>query len=327
MTAPKPIALFLMGPTAAGKTELAIRLVEAGLCDIISVDSAQVFTGMNIGTAKPDSETLARAPHHLIDICDPADSYSAVQFKNDALPLMKAITKRGKVPLLVGGTMLYFKTLVEPMADLPPGDADVRTRLHEIWQNDGLRALVAELEKVDPIAHAKIDLQNPQRVQRALEVFHVTGRPISEFWAEGVHDGKGRLSDAAISEFPWQLVQYAVMPKDRSFLHERIALRFQQMLDLGFEQEVIELMARGNLHLDLPSMRCVGYRQMWKYLAGDIGFEQMKSEGIAATRQLAKRQLTWLRGWPQLSILASESDVNGQLDSILCDIGSRNKTK
>lgn len=325
MVPSKPTALFLVGPTAAGKTELAIQLVESGFCEIISVDSAQVFTGMNIGSAKPDAETLARAPHHLIDICDPAESYSAVQFKNDALPLMREISARGKVPLLVGGTMLYFKTLVEPMADLPPGDADVRARLQKQWQSEGLSVLVDELKRIDSVAHQRIDLQNPQRVQRALEVFYVTGRPISEFWAEGVHDGKGRLSESAIAEFPWQLLQYAVMPKDRSILHERIARRFQQMLDLGFEQEVAQLMARGDLHLDLPSMRCVGYRQMWKYLAGDIGWEQMKSEGIAATRQLAKRQLTWLRGWPELTSLASEVDAKDHLKSVIADLSAVNR--
>ncbi|MFQ3231879.1 MAG: tRNA dimethylallyltransferase, partial [Reinekea sp.] len=294
----KPSAIFLMGPTAAGKTDLALSLVEQGQCEIISVDSAQVFKGMDIGAAKPDAQTLARAPHHLIDIRDPAESYSAVEFRKDALKVMAEITSRGNTPLLTGGTMLYFKTLVEPMADLPPGDESIRKQLQTTFETKGLIPLLVELEQNDPIAFAKIDQKNPQRVQRALEVFRITGKPISSFWAKGVHDGKGSLAQAAVTDFPYRLKQFAVIPNDRKVLHQRIALRFQQMIDQGFEQEVRALYDRGDLHLDLPSMRCVGYRQMWQYFEGELSFDEMIERGVIATRQLAKRQLTWLRGWP-----------------------------
>jgi tRNA dimethylallyltransferase len=292
-----------MGPTAAGKTDLAIDLVEQGQCEIISVDSAQVYKGLDIGSAKPDAETLKRAPHHLIDLCDPAESYSAVQFKADALKVMGEIVERGKTPLLTGGTMLYFKTLVEPMADLPGGDETIRLALSEKMAQSGLDSLVIELKKVDPIAFEKIDLQNPQRVQRALEVFRMTGKPISSFWAEGVHDGKGGLAQSAIAQFPYELKQFGVIPKERAVLHQRIEKRFKLMLAQGFEQEVRHLYERGDLHLDLPSMRAVGYRQMWQYFEGELDYAGMVERGIIATRQLAKRQLTWLRGWPEMQVL------------------------
>ena len=328
MPSVKPAAIFLMGPTAAGKTDLAIDLVEKGLCEIISVDSAQVFRGMDIGSAKPDAATLVRAPHHLIDICEPEDSYSAVQFRADALAVMTEITQRGKIPLLTGGTMLYFKTLVEPMADLPSGDPQVRAELAEKLALHGLDSLVDELARVDPVAHQKIELQNPQRVQRALEVYRITGKPISSFWAEGVHDGKGKLAETALEQFPYQLLQYAVMPSDRKVLHQRISQRFMQMLELGFEQEVRALYERGDLHLDMPSMRCVGYRQMWQYFEGEFGYDEMIEKGIIATRQLAKRQLTWLRGWPQLTVFdtVNQSSILYS-DSIVADVESAIKSK
>lgn len=308
MAIEKPAAIFLMGPTAAGKTDLAVELVESGRCEIISVDSAQVFRNMDIGTAKPDADTLQRAPHHLIDICDPAESYSVVQFRQDALACMEQIVSRGKVPLLTGGTMLYFKSLVEPMSDLPAADTAVREALQAQLEGEGLSVLVQELQQVDPIAFERVDLLNPQRVLRALEVYRQTGKPISQFWAEGVHDGKGKLSEAAIEHFPYRLHQYVVMPDDRKILHERIARRFQQMLDQGFQAEVERLYARGDLHLDLPSMRCVGYRQMWQFLSGELEYQQMIDKGVAATRQLAKRQLTWLRGWPGLTTLDTTTE-------------------
>ena len=303
MSSEKPTAVFLMGPTAAGKTDLAIELVEQGGCEIISVDSAQVYRGMDIGTAKPDAETLRRAPHHLIDLLDPAESYSAVQFRQDALAKMAEITERGRVPLLTGGTMLYFKSLVEPMSDLPPGDEAVRSELHDRLQREGLDELLVELARIDPEAYERIDRQNPQRVLRALEVYKITGRPISAFWAEGVHDGRGRLSAEAASQFPYRLLQYTVMPQDRAVLHDRIARRFRAMLDQGFQNEVEALYRRGDLHLDLPSMRSVGYRQMWQYLDGTLAYDHMVERGIIATRQLAKRQLTWLRGWSEATVL------------------------
>ncbi|EAR09591.1 tRNA (adenosine(37)-N6)-dimethylallyltransferase MiaA [Reinekea blandensis] len=303
MSSDKPTAVFLMGPTAAGKTDLAIELVEQGGCEIISVDSAQVYRDMDIGTAKPDAETLRRAPHHLIDLLDPAESYSAVQFRQDALAKMAEITAQGRIPLLTGGTMLYFKSLVEPMSDLPPGDDRVRAELQSQLQEQGLTGLLDELSRVDPEAYGRIDHQNPQRVLRALEVFKITGRPISSFWAEGVHDGRGRLSAEAASQFPYRLLQYIVMPQDRTVLHDRIAHRFRGMLELGFQNEVEALYRRGDLHLDLPSMRSVGYRQMWQYLDGTLDYDNMVERGIIATRQLAKRQLTWLRGWPDATVL------------------------
>lgn len=305
MAADKPKAIFLMGPTAAGKTDLAVELAGTGGCEIISVDSAQVYRQMTIGTAKPDAQTLARAPHHLIDICDPAESYSAVRFRRDALDLMRDITSRGRIPLLTGGTMLYFKSLVEPMSDLPAGDPVVRDRLQSRLAAVGIDDLLQELRQADPVAYERIDRNNPQRVIRALEVYQQSGRPISAFWSEGVHDGKGKLSSAALAQFPYQLLQYAVMPEDRKILHERIARRFHQMLETGFQAEVEQLYRRGDLHLDLPSVRCVGYRQMWQYLDGQYGYDEMIEKGIIATRQLAKRQLTWLRGWPDLEVLDS----------------------
>lgn len=299
----KPTAVFLMGPTAAGKTDLALSLVEAGRCEIISVDSAQVYRGMDIGTAKPDAAILQRAPHHLIDICDPADSYSAARFRTDALAAMNDIHQRGRIPLLTGGTMLYFKALVEPLATMPPADEAVRQTLQTQFDSEGLASLLRELEAVDPAAFERIDRQNPQRVLRALEVYRVSGRPISAFWAESVNDGKGRLAETAAQAFPWHLIQLAVIPADRSILHDRIARRFQLMLEQGFEQEVRTLMGRGDLHPDLPSIRAVGYRQMWQYLDGQIDHSTLVETGVAATRQLAKRQLTWLRKWPELTVL------------------------
>ncbi|WP_320822265.1 tRNA (adenosine(37)-N6)-dimethylallyltransferase MiaA, partial [Reinekea sp.] len=216
MSDTRPPALFLMGPTAAGKTDLAIALVEQGGCEIISVDSAQIYRTMNIGTAKPDAQTLRRAPHQLIDICDPTETYSVVQFRRAALDAMADISRRGKIPLLTGGTMLYFKSLVEPMADLPGGDLRIRKELAQQMAEQGLAGLVAELAQVDPVASAKIDLAKPQRVQRALEVFRLSGRPISAFWAEGVHDGRGTLAADAAEQFPYRLLQYGVIPLDRA---------------------------------------------------------------------------------------------------------------
>jgi tRNA dimethylallyltransferase len=301
MSVEKPLALFLMGPTAAGKTNLAMSLVEQGQCEIISVDSAQIYKGMDIGTATPTAAELVRAPHHLINICDPAETYSAVQFRNDALALMSQISARGHIPLLTGGTMLYFKTLVEPLAEMPPSDEGVRAEIQQQLATQGLQALVDELKQVDPVAYSQIELQNPQRVQRALEVYRVSGKPISGFWAEGTSDGKGKLSQSAIDNFPYRLLQYAVIPTDRKVLHERIAKRFHQMIAMGFEEEVRALFERGDLHLDLPSIRSVGYRQMWLYFLDEYRRDEMIERGIIATRQLAKRQLTWLRGWSGLN--------------------------
>lgn len=303
MEADKPLAIFVTGPTATGKTDLALELAAGDRCEIISVDSAQVYRGLDIGTAKPDAATRAQVPHHLIDIRDPADAYSAACFRQDALAAMEAITGRGRVPLLVGGTALYFKALVEPLAAMPPADAQVRAQLQARLASQGLAALLDELASVDPEAWQRIDRHNPQRVLRALEVWRVSGRPISAFWEQSVNDGRGGLAQSALAAFPWRLVQLAVAPAERSVLHGRIERRFQAMLDAGFEQEVRALHQRGDLHADLPAIRSVGYRQLWRYLDGDWDRARAVAAGIAATRQLAKRQLTWLRRWPGLDWL------------------------
>lgn len=303
-----PHAIFLTGPTAAGKTDLSLALADACNGEIVSVDSAQVYIGMDIGTAKPDAAVQAQVPHHLIDLCDPALSYSAASFRTDALAAMSDITERGRVPILVGGTALYFKALVQPMAAMPPADAAVRAQLQAWLDEAGLDALVAELQRVDAAAWARIDRQNPQRVLRALEVQRLSGRPISEFWAASAHDGRGGLSASALEDFPWQVVQFAVAPQQRSVLHQRIEQRFHAMLAAGFEAEVEALYRRDDLHLDLPAIRAVGYRQVWQYLAGELDRAQMVAAGIAATRQLAKRQLTWMRGWQALHWLDSQAE-------------------
>lgn len=295
-----------MGPTAAGKTALSFELVEKFDCEIISVDSALVFRQMDIGTAKPDADTLSAIPHHLINICDPTEAYSAYRFRDDALQAMDDIRQRGKTPLLVGGTMLYYKALLEPMADLPPGNDVIRHQLSQQFEAEGLAPLVEELMRVDPAGATRIHLQNPQRVMRALEVFRLTGRPISELWQEGEHDGKGGLSETALEKLPYQLAQFVVMPEQRTVLHQRIEQRFHQMLDMGFEQEVRSLRQRGDLNPELMSMRSVGYRQMWQYLDDEYSYEEMVQKGMAATRQLAKRQFTWLRKWPRLNVMYSD---------------------
>ncbi|MCH8529492.1 MAG: tRNA (adenosine(37)-N6)-dimethylallyltransferase MiaA [Saccharospirillum sp.] len=307
MSADKPTAIFLMGPTAAGKTDLSLALTERLGCEIVSVDSALVYKGMNIGTAKPDAELRRRYPHHLIDLIDPAEAYSAARFREDAFTAIQSITGRGKIPLLTGGTMLYYKALVEPLATMPGAHPEIREAMHQVLQKEGLAPLLAELKEVDPEAWARIDRDNPQRVLRALEVYRASGRPISRFWAESVNDGQGSLSSEALAAFPWRLVQLCVAPDDRAVLHQRIALRFKAMLDQGFEAEVRQLFERGDLHPDLPSIRSVGYRQMWHYLSGEWSYQQMTERGIIATRQLAKRQLTWLRRWPDLTWLDSSA--------------------
>ena len=279
-----PPAILLMGPTASGKTGLAVALVEALPCEIVSVDSAMVYRGMDIGTAKPDAETLARAPHRLIDIRDPSESYSAARFREDALREMAKITASGRIPLLVGGTMLYFRALQQGLSELPAADPGLRVRLEAQARELGPAAMHERLAGVDPASAARIHANDPQRVQRALEIFELTGRPMSELTAG---DSTGRA--------PYRMIKLALMPEDRDRLRIRIAERFMQMLEQGFEAEVRGLLARGDLAPDLPSMRCVGYRQMRAYLEDEYGFEAMIERAIIATRQLAKRQLTWLR--------------------------------
>lgn len=287
----KPRAIALMGPTASGKTDLAIALHEQLGAEIISVDSALIYRGMDIGTAKPTQEELRRAPHRLIDILDPSESYSAADFVRDARREMAEIIVRGAVPLLVGGTMMYFKALVEGLSPIPASDPEIRQEIEKEAAELGWPNMHAELKKVDPRAAERLHPNHSQRIGRALEVFRGTGRCLSDWQNEPP------LGSA--SEYDW--VQIAIAPQQRAVLHDRIARRFELMLEHGFIDEVQGLRARGDLHLDLPSMRCVGYRQVWQYLDGDLDLPSMRAAGIAATRQLAKRQHTWLRGWNGLN--------------------------
>ena len=307
MTAPSAV-IFLMGPTASGKTALATELYQHLPSELISVDSALVYRGMDIGTAKPTPAELALTPHHLIDIRDPAEHYSAADFRTDALRLIAEIQHRGNIPILVGGTMLYFKALLDGISPLPEADAAVRAQLEAEAAVKGWAALHAELSDIDPVSAARIHPNDPQRINRALEVYRITGRSLTELTAD-----KGE-------PFAFPVHQFAIAPQDRAVLHQRIALRFEQMLAAGFEQEVRSLKQRADLHPDLPSMRCVGYRQMWQYLAGECSYSDMTERGIAATRQLAKRQLTWLRGWQQLSWLESDAPLSENLQAILSSL-------
>ncbi|MEG9475163.1 tRNA (adenosine(37)-N6)-dimethylallyltransferase MiaA [Mannheimia indoligenes] len=281
----KPLSLFLMGPTASGKTDLAIALRQELPVEVISVDSALIYKGMDIGTAKPSKAELALAPHRLIDILDPAESYSAMNFHSDALREMADITAQGKIPLLVGGTMLYYKALLEGLSPLPSADPTIRAEIEARAEQQGWAVLHQELVKIDPIAGARINPNDSQRINRALEVFYITGKTMTELTAQ-----QGEA-------LPYNILQFAIAPEDRAVLHQRIEQRFHKMIDLGFEEEVKRLFLREDLHINLPSIRCVGYRQMWEYLQGDISLDEAIFKGICATRQLAKRQITWLRGW------------------------------
>lgn len=297
----KPPAIFLMGPTASGKTALAIELCQHLPCDLISVDSSLVYRGMDIGTAKPTAAELVETPHALIDIRDPAEPYSAADFRRDALVLMAESTRNGRIPLLVGGTMLYFKALFEGLAKIPETDPHIRQKLSVRAQREGLDVLFAELEKIDPVATAKIHPNNPQRLLRALEVYEQTGIPLGEHWLRQQQDYS--------APFPYRLQAFAI-DVPRPLLHQRIEQRFQQMLELGLVEEVTTLHARGDLNLGLPSMRAVGYRQVWEYLDGQYDYQTMTDKAVAATRQLAKRQFTWLRKWPDLVWLDSANAKN-----------------
>lgn len=295
MSTQLPLALFLMGPTTSGKTDLAIRLRQKFPVEIISVDSALIYKGMDIGTAKPDQDELALAPHRLIDILDPSEAYSAADFRRDALREMQAIVDQGKIPLLVGGTMLYYKALLEGLSPLPAADPEIRQQIEQEAQQLGWAALHEQLRQIDPISAERIHPNDPQRLSRALEVYRISGKTLTE------------LTQTKGEALPFRVKQFAIAPKERAELHRRIELRFEKMVEAGFEDEVKALYARKDLHPDLPSIRCVGYRQMWDYLDGNCTLDEAIFRGICATRQLAKRQITWLRSWDDLTWLDSEN--------------------
>jgi tRNA dimethylallyltransferase len=301
-------AIALVGPTASGKTAAALALAQSlapqGGAEIISVDSALVYRGMDIGTAKPSPEELAAVPHHLIDTLDPLRSYSAAEFAKDATQLIRDIRARGKTPLLVGGTMLYLKALLEGLNDIPTADAQVRAQIHQQAEQLGWPALHARLAQVDPQTAARLAPGDSQRIGRALEVWTATGQTLSSFH----QNAKANTPD-------WHIPVISLEPLDRAWLHQRIALRFEQMLAAGFIDEVQALRARGDLHPDLPSMRCVGYRQAWEGLDGGWRKAEIMERGIFATRQLAKRQITWLRSMPDRVVVAA--DAPNALDKVL----------
>lgn len=301
-----PPAIFLMGPTASGKTDLALQLADALPCEIISVDSALIYQGMDIGSAKPNAEILQKYPHHLIDILDPALSYSAAQFRRDALQAMTDITARGRIPLLVGGTMLYFKALTDGLALMPPADVQVRALLEQQAAAEGWAALYSELQRVDPVSAERIHPNDPQRLMRALEVWRISGQTMTAHRAQQALEQQ-QLQATNGSHLPYNVATFAIAPQQRSVLHERIAQRFHLMLEQGFIAEVEALRQREDLHSDLPSIRAVGYRQAWAYLDGDYAYDEMIERGIIATRQLAKRQFTWLRSWTDVEWLDSLS--------------------
>lgn len=291
LSAPLPPALLLMGPTASGKTAVALELAAQLPVDIISVDSALVFRDMDIGTAKPDRATLARFPHRLVDILSPEEAYSAARFREDALAAMGESVARGRIPLLVGGTMLYFKALRQGLSDLPQADPALRAALEAEGRERGWPALHGELARLDPVTATRLHPTDPQRIQRALEIIRLTGRPMSAL-----------LAEQRPAPLPYRLLPLALAPTDRGVLHQRIADRFQAMLAAGFMEEMTTLRAKYRLHGDLPAMRCVGYRQAWEVLEGLAPAAELADRGIFATRQLAKRQITWLRADPTAEV-------------------------
>jgi len=295
MTDKLPLALFLMGPTASGKTDLAIRLRQKYPVEIISVDSALIYKDMDIGTAKPDEKELAQAPHRLINILDPSEAYSAADFRRDAIEQMNDIVAQGKIPLLVGGTMLYYKALLEGLSPLPAADPKIRAEIEQQALTHGWAMMHDELKSIDPVSAQRIHPNDPQRLSRALEVFRISGKTLTE------------LTQQQGEPLPFRVKQFAIAPKERAELHRRIELRFEKMMEAGFEEEVKALRARDDLHPELPSIRCVGYRQMWDYLDGNCTLDEAIFRGVCATRQLAKRQITWLRSWDNLTWLDSEN--------------------
>jgi tRNA dimethylallyltransferase len=280
-----------MGPTASGKTGLGVELADSLKGEIISVDSALVYRGMDIGTAKPSAREMDGIPHHLIDIRDPAEPYSAADFRSDVIRLASSIIEKGKLPILVGGTMLYFKALKDGLAEMPEANQAIRAEIASRAEVEGWPSIHAELARVDPVAAARINPNDPQRLQRALEVFLVSGQSLTKWQQQ------------AMPECPFDLVELAILPPDRGVLHQRIEQRFHNMLAQGFEAEVDALFHRGDLHKNLPSIKSVGYRQMWTHLEGETSRDVMVEKAIVATRQLAKRQYTWLRSWQNLRLL------------------------
>jgi len=281
--AAEPAAILLVGPTASGKSALAGVLADRFPVEIVSVDSAQIYRGMDIGTAKPGAAERATVPHHLIDIIDPTEAYSAARFREDALHVMRGITARGHTPLLVGGTMLYFKALREGLSELPASDPEIRAQIDSEAAERGWPAMHKELARIDPATAARLKPSDAQRIERALEVFRMSGSPMSQLL--------GRKKSA----LPFRLVELALVPADRAELHRRIEARFDAMLERGLVEELRALRKRYALRPGLPSMRCVGYRQAWQFLEGEIDRDELRNRGIHSTRQLAKRQLTWLR--------------------------------
>ncbi|OUV62470.1 MAG: tRNA (adenosine(37)-N6)-dimethylallyltransferase MiaA [Gammaproteobacteria bacterium TMED119] len=314
MPTAKPVVAFIMGPTACGKTDLAVDLVQTGKFEIISVDSAMIYRGMDIGTAKPESAVLRQAPHHLINIRNPDESYSVAEFCLDANRLIDAVHARNKIPLLVGGTIMYFNALQHGLSELPAANPAVRADIDQQAQQYGWQHLHANLRAIDPQAAAKIHPNDAQRIQRALEVYELTQRPLSSFHA----CAKSIRTDIDI-------INFGLMPQDRAQLHARIAARFNAMLALGVLEELANLRQQWVLSLDMPAMRCIGYRQMWNYLEDKVSYAAMQDQAIAATRQLAKRQLTWLRHYPEtIFIDPYTNDVTAMGTQINCEIPSTN---
>ncbi|WP_028490437.1 tRNA (adenosine(37)-N6)-dimethylallyltransferase MiaA [Thiothrix lacustris] len=304
-------AIFIMGPTGTGKTDLAVELHKHFPIEIISVDSALVYKGLDIGSAKPDAATLAEAPHRLIDFLDPSQPYSAADFREDALREMADISARGKIPVLVGGTMLYFRALEYGLSALPPANPAIRARLEAEAATHGWQALHDRLASIDPVAAQRIHPNDPQRLQRALEVFELTGQSLTELQQAEWHEA-----------CPYQLLKIALIPEDRGWLHARLAQRFDQMLQQGVIDEVRKLLARGDLDTHLPAIRAVGYRQIWDYLINEIDYNQMRDRAIVATRQLAKRQMTWLRSEKDVSLYnPQELNLSSVIGNVSAFIG------
>ena len=301
--------IFIMGPTASGKTDLAIALRDQLPVELINVDSAQIYDQMDIGTAKPDIETLAKAPHRLLGFCDPADSYSAADFAQDAKKEISEIHKLGRIPLLVGGSMLYFKVLLEGMSDLPAADVEIRNSIQQQADTECWSSLHKELQKIDPKTAERLHPNHSQRIQRALEVYRITGVSLSDLQQQS----EGGIEDI------YDVQQYALIPQNRALLHQRIEQRFIAMMEAGFEDEVRKLYQRGDLQADMPSIRAAGYSQLWSYLEGQLSLDEAVERAIIATRQLSKRQQTWLRNWPNCQQISVDDGVKYHSTQVLCD--------